>query len=306
VTRARTVPATSARARVVRATSARARVVPATSARERVVPATSARARVVPATSARARAVPATSARALVALVALLCPAALAAQASAADAPLRGRTIVLNPGHNGANATAPGRINRLVGIGQGATKACDTTGTATDGGYSEAAFNWDVAVRARRVLRRRGATVVLTRSDNHSVGPCIDERARIANRARADATVSIHADGASPSSFGFHVIEPALIRGLTDDVFGASHRLALAVRAAFRAATGEPYATYIGRDGVDRRDDLGGLRLADVPSIFVEAGNMRNAGDARRMRSGAYRLRAARGIANGIQRYLAR
>ncbi|MEA2219365.1 MAG: N-acetylmuramoyl-L-alanine amidase [Solirubrobacteraceae bacterium] len=251
----------------------------------------------------RARAVPAASA---LALVALLCPAALAARASAADAPLRGRTIVLNPGHNGANASAPAQINRLVGIGQGQTKACDTTGTATDGGYSEAALNWDVALRARRVLRRRGATVVLTRPDNHSVGPCIDERARIANRTHADATVSIHADGASPAASGFHVIEPALIGGLTDDVFGASHRLALAVRGAFRAATGEPYATYVGRDGLVRRDDLGGLRLADVPSIFIEMGNMRNADDARRMLRGAYRLRAARGIANGIQRYLAR
>ena len=50
-------------------------------------------------------------------------------------------------------------------------------------------------MRARRVLRNRGATVVLTRDDNHSVGPCIDERARIANRAGADAKVSIHADG---------------------------------------------------------------------------------------------------------------
>ena len=212
---------------------------------------------------------------------------------------------MLNPGHNGGNARAPAGINRLVNIGQGVTKACDTTGTATDSGYSEAAYAWDVAVRARRVLRNRGATVVLTRADNHSVGPCIDERARIANRAGADATVSIHADGARPSGFGFHVIEPALIRGLTDDIFAASHRLALAMRSAFRAATREPYANYIGRNGIDRRADLGGLRLADVPSIFVETGNMRNAGDARRMLRGSYRLRVARGIADGIQRHLA-
>jgi N-acetylmuramoyl-L-alanine amidase len=156
------------------------------------------------------------------------------------------------------------------------------------------------------VLRRRGATVVLTRADNHSVGPCIDERARIANRAHADAKVSIHADGGPAAGFGFHVIEPLLVRGLTDDVFGASHRLAIDLRGAFRSATGEPYATYIGRNGIDRRDDLGGLRLSDVPAVFIETGNMRNAGDARRMLRGSYRLSVARGIADGIQRFLAR
>ena len=215
-------------------------------------------------------------------------------------------TVALDPGHNGGNGGAPSTINRLVPIGKGQRKACDTTGTATDSGYGEAAYTWDVAVRARRVLRNRGATVVLTRNDNRSVGPCIDERARIANSARADAKVSIHADGGPASGYGFHVIEPALIAGLTDDVFGASHRLALDLRSAFRSATGEPYATYIGRNGIDRRADLGGLRLANQPAVFIETGNMRSARDARRMLRATYRLSVARGIANGIQRFLRR
>jgi N-acetylmuramoyl-L-alanine amidase len=156
------------------------------------------------------------------------------------------------------------------------------------------------------VLRRRGANVVLTRNDNDSVGPCVNERARIANRAHADATVSIHADGGPASGFGFHVIEPALIRGLTDDIFAASHRLAVDLRSAFRRRTGEPYANYTAHNGLDRRSDLGGLRLADVPAVFIETGNMRNAGDAARMGRASYRLRVARGIVDGIQRFLAR
>jgi N-acetylmuramoyl-L-alanine amidase len=241
----------------------------------------------------------------LIALFAIVVALASAAPAVAAG-PLDGMTVALDPGHNSGNAGAPAAINRQVAIGKGRRKACDTTGTQTDGGYTEAAYTWDVAVRARRVLRNRGATVVLTRSNDHSVGPCIDERARIANHARADAKVSIHADGGPASGYGFHVIEPALIPGLTDDVFGASHRLALDVRAAFRAATHEPYATYVGRNGLDRRDDLGGLRLADQPAVFIETGNMRSARDARRMLRAAYRLSVARAIANGVQRFLAR
>ncbi len=240
----------------------------------------------------------------LVALAPILAAAfALAAQPAAAG-PLDGKVVALDPGHNAGNGGAPSTINRRVPIGGGQTKACDTAGTQTGSGYSEAAFTWDVAVRARRVLRNRGATVVLTRDDNRSVGPCIDERARIANRAGADAKVSIHADGGPASGFGFHVIEPALIRGLTDDVFDRSHRLALDLRGAFRTATHEPYATYIGRNGIDRRSDLGGLRLANQPAVFIETGNMRSARDARRLERATYRLSVARGIANGIERFL--
>ena len=228
------------------------------------------------------------------------------AVAVAASGALAGRTVVLDPGHNGGNAGAPGAINRQVPIGGGQTKPCDTTGTATDGGYAEAAYTWDVALRARRVLRGRGATVLLTRDDNRSVGPCVNKRLPIANTAHADAAVSIHADGGPASGSGFHVIEPALIPGLTDDIFGVSHRLAVDVRAAFRHRTGEPYADYIAHNGLDRRSDLAGLRLADVPAIFIETGNMRNAGDAARMVRPGYRLQVARGIADGIQRFLTR
>ena len=78
------------------------------------------------------------------------------------------------------------------------------------------------------------------------------------------------------------------------------------MRTAFAAATREPYSTYAGRNGIDRRGDLGGLRLSDVPSVFVETGNMRNHRDARRMLDPAYRRTVARGIANGIERFLTR
>ncbi|MGH3931735.1 MAG: N-acetylmuramoyl-L-alanine amidase, partial [Pseudonocardiaceae bacterium] len=71
-------------------------------------------------------------------------------------------TVVLDPGHNGANASHPAQINRPVPTGRGGTKACNTTGTATNSGYSEAAFAWDVALRVRDGLTARGVQVVLT------------------------------------------------------------------------------------------------------------------------------------------------
>jgi N-acetylmuramoyl-L-alanine amidase len=210
--------------------------------------------------------------------------------------------VVLDPGHNGANASHPKRINRQVDIGQGMRKACDTTGTATDSGYSESAYTLAVARETARILRRNGAEVVLTRSNDGGVGPCITRRARIGNRAGADAAVSIHADGGPAGGRGFHVIRPTRIEGLTDDIYVESRRLGRVLRDAYEERTGLPQSTYAG--GLVARGDLGGLRLSDVPKVFIETGNMRNASDARKLSSRHFRKRIARGIAEGVIDYL--
>ncbi|SDL48409.1 N-acetylmuramoyl-L-alanine amidase [Nonomuraea maritima] len=217
--------------------------------------------------------------------------------------PLDGKVIVIDPGHNGGNYRDPQAVNRLVDV-LTQRKACDTTGTATNDGYSEAAFTWDVSKRLRKLLRRRGATVEFTRSDNDSVGPCITERAAIGNEARADAAISVHADGSAAANHGFHVIMPKRIGGPVDRVVAASRRLGLAVRDAFHAGTGVPYSTYIGRKALDYRSDLGGLNLSTVPKVFVECGNMRNAAEAAQFRDPEFRQRIALALADGLQHYL--
>ena len=102
--------------------------------------------------------------------------------------------VVIDPGHNGANARHTAEINRLVDAVT-LRKPCDTTGTATDSGYTESAFNFDVAQRLAAVLRRSGIRVVFTRTTDDGWGPCITQRAAVGNRNRADAAVSVHADG---------------------------------------------------------------------------------------------------------------
>jgi N-acetylmuramoyl-L-alanine amidase len=215
--------------------------------------------------------------------------------------------VVLDPGHNGGNAAAPALINRLVPAG-GFSKPCNTTGTATDTGYPEHAFTFDVAQRTAVLLRAAGMTVVLTRSDDSGVGPCVDARAAVANDARAALAVSIHADGAAPSVRGFHVIEPALAPDKGNAaILPASERAATSLRSAFAAATGEAPATYPGalaEPGLTRRSDLAGLNLARVPAVFLECANMRNRDDAAALMDAAWRQRAAQGIANGVLDYL--
>lgn len=217
--------------------------------------------------------------------------------------PLAGATIVIDPGHNGRNADHLEEINRLVNIGNG-IKPCNTTGTAAADGYTEAEFTWDVATRVVALLRERGAEVILTRPDNEGWGPCITERAATGNRNQADAVISIHADGGPDDGRGFHVIHPANVPGLTDDIYEASRRLARALHTAY-LATSMPAADYIGEGGFSERDDLGGLNLSNVPAVFLEAGNMRSAADVVLLTDPAFQTDIAEAIVAALISFLA-
>jgi N-acetylmuramoyl-L-alanine amidase len=216
---------------------------------------------------------------------------------------LAGKTVVIDPGHNGGNASHPEVINRQVDIIT-QRKPCNTTGTETDAGYPEHAFTWDVAGKLRRLLEKMGAKVVLTRPNDTGVGPCVTERAAIGNKAKADAVLSIHGDGATASGHGFHVILPGLVKGHNDAIIQPSRRLGVIIRNAYRSGTGLAYSTYRGRNALETRTDLGGLNLSTRPAVFVECGNMRNHGDAAKMSDPAFRERMATSLAAGLTKYL--
>lgn len=224
------------------------------------------------------------------------------ATTTTADPVAHGKVVVLDPGHNGGNAGHPAQINALVPAGRGQEKACNTTGTSTDAGYSEHAFNWDVANRVKADLAAKGYTVLMTRPDDTGVGPCVDERAAIGNRANAAAVVSIHGDGSTaPGAHGFHVEYSS--PPLNSEQGAPSIALATAVRDAVHAQ-GLALSDYLGTNGLYGRADLAGLNLSDRPTVLIECGNMRDAGDAAVMTSAAGRQRIADGIAAGIIAYL--
>jgi N-acetylmuramoyl-L-alanine amidase len=189
-------------------------------------------------------------------------------------------------------------VRRLVDAGNGMRKPCNEVGAETNAGYAEHAFTWDVSARLRGLLAARGIDVRLTRPDDSGVGPCVDVRGRYGNALRADAVVSVHADGGPASGSGFHVIE-------AQGASAAEQRLALAVRAGMRAGSGLDYADYIaGGDGLDVRGDLAGLNLSTRPSVLVEAGNMDNRADSAAQASAAGRQRIAVALADGILAFL--
>ncbi|MCP3816605.1 N-acetylmuramoyl-L-alanine amidase [Streptomyces sp. A3M-1-3] len=221
--------------------------------------------------------------------------------------PLAGRVVVVDAGHNPGNFKHTREINQLVDIGTN-KKECDTTGTSTNAGYTEAAFTLDVSRRLRLLLEEQGMKVVFTQNDDRPFGPCIDERARIGNEAQADAVVSVHADGSASGDRGFHVILPALVKGGSADtapIVGPSRELGERIAGKFVQVTGSAPANYVGGGtGLDVRKDLGGLNLSTVPKVFVECGNMRDAKDAALLTSPEWRQKAAQGIAEGIVDYL--
>jgi N-acetylmuramoyl-L-alanine amidase len=215
---------------------------------------------------------------------------------------LDGKVILVDPGHNGGNFAAASVINRLIWNGR-ESETCDTTGAETDAGYTEALFNWRVALYLTADLRAAGATVVLTRTSDTGVGPCVTKRAALGNEVHANAAVSIHADGGPPGGRGFAILEP-VADGINNAIVGPSKVLGADLRSAFGKGTGEPLSSYDGVDGIQPRDDLAGVNLSTVPKVFIECANMRNAADAALVTSPHWQVRAARAIAAGLTTFV--
>ncbi|GAA5006590.1 MULTISPECIES: N-acetylmuramoyl-L-alanine amidase [Streptomyces] len=239
-------------------------------------------------------------------------PTAPTSEAPSASRPpasgaLKGKVVVIDPGHNPANFQHATEINRKVNVGNH-WKECDTTGTATNAGWPEAKFTLDVAHRLRDLLEEQGATVKLTQDGDRSYGPCVDERARIGNEAKADAAISIHADGSGAGNRGFHVIMPGPVHeGAADTraIVAPSAELGKRVAGSFVRVTGTAPSNYLGDGtGLVTRTDLGGLNLSTVPKVFIECGNMRDSTDAALLTSGSWRQKAAEGMSEGIVSFL--
>jgi N-acetylmuramoyl-L-alanine amidase len=219
---------------------------------------------------------------------------ALLPAAEAARTPV----VVVDPGHDlRANlATEP------IGPGSSTLKIKDGGGTrGVVSRLTEAELNLRVALRLRRLLERAGVRVVMTRTGNTGSSMGNIARARIANRAGAGIFLRIHADGSTdPSSRGTHTLYPALRRGWTDDVYGASKRAAYTVQAELVRSLGFPDR------GIRERSDFTGFNWADVPVILVEMGFMTNRTDDRLLATAAYQRRAAVGLCRGTLRFLKR
>jgi N-acetylmuramoyl-L-alanine amidase len=179
--------------------------------------------------------------------------------------PLAGRIIVLDPGHPPIGAKGPSGLWEPV-----ATLA--------------------VALQARTLLERAGATVLLTRTDSNPVD--LFPRTRFAEQHDADVLVSIHAN-ALPDG-----VNPFVNNGTS--VYYFHPRSAALARALDRALVAELGVRDLGMG----RGDYALVRNSWMPSALTEGLFMMVPEQEAMLGSPEGRLRYARGIVRGIEEFL--
>ncbi len=177
---------------------------------------------------------------------------------------IRGKTLVIDAGHGGKDPGAQG-LSRLP----------------------EKTINLGVARRLARLLRDRGARVIMTRDDDRFIE--LDDRAATADRTRADLFVSIHADASSK----------AWVKGAT--IYIASNALEGSEKAAYRVVSALESAGVSCR-GV-RRARFRVLVGHSRPSMLIECGFLTNRTEAKLLNTAAHQEWLAEAIAEGIERY---
>ena len=220
---------------------------------------------------------------------------------------LFGKVILLDPGHQLGNSNPKFAKQMAQKKFNGTTvKGCNTTGTATNSGFPEATFNWKVARQLKKMLEARGARVEMTRNTNsrNNWGPCVWDRAKQANNMGADVMINIHADGAAANSRGFFLLAPGLVKGWTEDVVKPGQQLARDMIKGM-ATAGAPPSNYISNQLMISTNTTG-LNFSNVPSVTVELGNMRNASDAKRMKSASGQKQYAKWLMAGLETYFSR
>jgi len=146
------------------------------------------------------------------------------------------------------------------------------------------AISHDVAA----VLRDAGVEVLMTRTDDRFIE--LEDRPAVANRARADLFVSIHADAIrKPSISGFTLY---VRRSADADSLAAAMAISRHLRATGARSRGL------------RRADYRVLVHSTRPAVLVETGYLTNRWEAQRLATRSYQQRVARSLAAGILEYL--
>ena len=204
------------------------------------------------------------------------------------------KIICLDPGHSGsvAKGTEP------IGPGSKTMKAKDNSGTA--GNYThvpEYKLTLTVAKKLRTMLISRGYKVVMTRNDNKKAISCV-ERAKVANKAKADAYLRIHADSITSSAVrGMSMHYASKSNPYVGKKYGAANKkLSAAIKKGFVKATG----SKVRGGGLNARNDLTGNNWAKVPTTLIEMGFMSNPTEDKMMQTASYQKKMVKGMADGF------
>ncbi|MDO3411634.1 N-acetylmuramoyl-L-alanine amidase [Saccharibacillus sp. CPCC 101409] len=178
---------------------------------------------------------------------------------------LKGKLIVLDPGHGGDD---PGTVG-------------------TSHGLVEGELNLQTALYVRDYLVSRGARVEMTRTQN-SQRPSLAERAQLAPALGADAFVSIHYNSALTSSASGTLV---CFYSESKDI-----KLARALEAPLKGGIG------LRNNGL-AFGNFKVIRENSVPAVLLEMGFLSNPSDESVVGSADYQRKAAKAVADGLQLY---
>ena len=215
--------------------------------------------------------------------------------AKTAQAEEKQKVIVIDAGHQtrAMSATEP------IGPGSSQRKAKVTGGASGCVTHlPEYKLNFQVAKKLQKELVKRGYKVIMVRTKNN-VRMSNVQRAKVANKYKADAFIRIHANSAGSSSVkGALTIAPASNnRYMTKANRKASQKLSKKVLKAMCKTTGAK------NRGVMYTNSMTGINWCKVPVTIVEMGFMSNPSEDRKMAKASYQKKIVKGIADGIDNF---
>lgn len=215
--------------------------------------------------------------------------------AQTAQAEEKQKVIVIDAGHQtrAMSATEP------IGPGSSQRKAKVTGGASGCVTHlPEYKLNLQVAKRLQKELVNRGYKVIMVRTKNN-VRMSNVQRAKVANKYKADAFIRIHANSAGSSSVkGALTIAPASNnRYMIKANRKASQKLSKKVLKAMCKTTGAK------NRGVMYTNSMTGINWCKVPVTIVEMGFMSNPSEDRKMAKASYQKKIVKGIADGIDNF---
>lgn len=202
-------------------------------------------------------------------------------------------TICIDPGHQSkGNAEtepiAPGSKIKKAKVSSG------TTGVFTK--VPEYKLNLKISLKLRDKLKSEGFKVIMTRETN-DVNISNIERAEIANKAKSDISIRIHADGSTDKNMhGVSILYPASGQ-VKSEVYIKSKTAASRVMEAIINSTSAKF------NGIIARTDLTGFNWTKVPSILIETGFMTNVNEDKMLEKDEYENKIVQGIVQGVEDY---